>query len=198
MNENARAVLCYLAVPLPKRSSRAPLTVKRPLRPPAAIVAATWLLLASVSFAQAQSHTPDHSERPAAGSQNTPDATLTAFYHWYLQELAGNREPLQDDHAKLETYVSREMLRELDKLMNAPNGLDADPFTGAQDYLEDWGWASNIAVANVRINGKHAAATVTLGTMGGLRNCLALSLVDESDSWKINSVSHADCFLGTR
>jgi hypothetical protein len=42
-----------------------------------------------------------HAQSPAS-SQNTPQATLTALYHWYLEELARSRDPLHDDRAKID------------------------------------------------------------------------------------------------
>jgi hypothetical protein len=70
---------------------------------------------------------------------------VVEFYRWYLGELAKDRNPLQDDHAKIETYVSKALVQELDRHIDSEEGLDEDYFTRAQDYLEDW--ASNIAVS---------------------------------------------------
>jgi hypothetical protein len=69
-----------------------------------------------------------HAQSPA-GSLNTPQASLTAFYHWYLDELAKSRDPLHDDRAKIEVYVSRGLLREIEQLSKSAEGLDEDYFS---------------------------------------------------------------------
>ena len=127
-----------------------------------------------------------HGQSPAS-SQSTPQATLAAFYHWYLEELAKNRDPLHDDRSKMEVYVSKGLLREIDKRANSSEGLDEDYFTRAQDYLEDW--ASNIVVSDVRIDGRAASAMVTLGSTKQSRQRLALNLINEGNVWKISKVS---------
>lgn len=123
----------------------------------------------------------------STSSQSTPQATLTAFYQWYLEELAKSREPLQDDRAKIQGYVSKELLREIDRLSKSPDGLEEDYFIRAQDYLEDW--ASHVVVSDVQIKGKTASAVVTLGATKESRERLALNLIDEGDGWKISKVN---------
>jgi hypothetical protein len=126
-----------------------------------------------------------HAQSPAS-SQNTPQATLTAFYHWYLEELAKSRDPLHDDRAKIEVYVSKGLLREIDRRSKSAEGLDEDYFIRAQDYLEDW--ASNIVVSEVQIKGTTASAVVTLGSTKQSRHPLSLNLIKEGDAWKISKV----------
>ena len=121
-----------------------------------------------------------------ASSQNTPQATLTSFYHWYLEALAKSGNPLEDDRAKIEVYVSKGLLREIDRRSKSSEGLDEDYFIRAQDYLEDW--ASNIVVSNVQIKDKTASATVTLGATKQSRHPLTLNLIKEGDAWKIAKV----------
>jgi hypothetical protein len=127
-----------------------------------------------------------HAQSPDS-SQNTPQATLTSFYRWYLQEFAKSRDPLHDDPAKIEGYVSKKLLREIDRLNKSSEGLDADYFIRAQDYLEDW--ASNIVVSDVQIKDRTASATVTLGATKESRYPLKLNLSKEGDVWKIAKVS---------
>src|SRR5215510_10050422 len=94
-------------------------------------------------------------------SKAGPQATLAEFYHWYLEALAKDRNPLGDDRAKMEQYVSKTLLQQIERHINSPEGLGEDYFTKAQDYLEDW--QTNIVVSDVRIEGKAASAIVTLG-----------------------------------
>jgi Protein of unknown function (DUF3828) len=123
----------------------------------------------------------------ATSSQTTPQATLTAFYHWYLEELAKNRDPLTNDRAKIEGYVSKGLIREIDKIIKSPDGLEEDYFISAQDYLEDW--ASHIVVSDLQIKGKTASAIVTLGATKESTWRLALNLINEGDGWKISKVN---------
>jgi hypothetical protein len=127
-----------------------------------------------------------HAQSPAS-SQNTPQPTLTAFYHWYLEELAKSRDPFHDDRAKIEVYVSKGLLREIDRRSKSSEGLDEDYFIRAQDYLEDW--ASNIVVSDVQTKGTTASAVVTLGSTKQSRHPLSLNLIKEGDAWKISKVS---------
>jgi hypothetical protein len=124
---------------------------------------------------------------PGGPAASTPQASLTAFYHWYLRALASDRNPLRDDRPKLEGYVSKGLLQEIDRRANKPEGLDEDYFIEAQDFLDDW--ANNIVVSNVRIDGSAASAMVTLGATKHSRQPLALNLINEGNSWKISKVS---------
>jgi Protein of unknown function (DUF3828) len=151
---------------------------KQRVRSLLALFTLVCLLLVCASGAHAQS---------PASSQNTPQATLTAFYHWYLEALAKSRDPLHDDRAKIEVYVSKGLLREIDRLSKSAEGLDEDYFIRAQDYLEDW--ASNIVVSDVQIKDGTASATVTLGATKQSRHPLALNLIKEGDAWKIAKIS---------
>jgi hypothetical protein len=127
------------------------------------------------------------SAQSPASSQNVPQATLTAFYHWYLEALADSRDPLHDDRAKIEGYVSKGLLRGIDRRSKSAEGLDEDYFIRAQDYLEDW--ASNIAVSDVQIKDGTASAKVTLGATKQSRYPLAVNLIKEGDAWKTSKVS---------
>jgi hypothetical protein len=124
--------------------------------------------------------------RSPGSSLKTLQATLTGFYHWYLEALAKSRDPLHDDRAKIEVYVSKGLLREIDRLSKSAEGLDEDYFIRAQDYLEDW--ANNIVVSDVQIKDRTASATVTLGATKESRHPLALNLIKEGDAWKITKV----------
>jgi hypothetical protein len=151
---------------------------KQGVRSLLALFALACLLLISAFGVRAQS---------PASSQSTPQATVAAFYHWYLEALAKNRDPLHEDRSKIEVYVSKGLLREIDRRTNSSEGLDEDYFIRAQDYLDDW--ASNIVVSDVHIDGRAASAMVTLGSTKQSRHRLALNLVNEGDVWKISKVS---------
>jgi hypothetical protein len=142
-----------------------------------------WLLLIWVLGAQAQAPAAELPAVAAPNSGSTPQATLTAFYHWYLQAIAKDRNPVQDDRAK----ISDPVIRDIDRRLNSPQGLDEDYFTQAQDYLDDW--LTNIVVSDVKTDGKAATAVVTLGRTKDSRHRLAVTLIDEEGNWKISGVS---------
>jgi hypothetical protein len=127
-----------------------------------------------------------HAQSARADSKGTPQATLMAFYHWYLQEMAKNRDPLTDDRSKLEEYASKALVQEV-ALLRKSSDVGEDYFIRAQDEPEDW--ASHIVVTDVQIHGTIASAIVTLGATKESRHRLALKLIKEAGSWKISKVS---------
>nr|WP_294501562.1 DUF3828 domain-containing protein [uncultured Rhodopila sp.] len=114
---------------------------------------------------------------------------MTGFYRWYLEALAGNRNPILDDRAALAAYVSKPLLAEIDRRVNSAEGFDEDYFTRAQDYFDDW--KGHIAVSNLRTRGEAASATVTFGSTKQSRHRLAINLICEGKAWKIAGVGPA-------
>jgi hypothetical protein len=123
----------------------------------------------------------------APTDQIGPTTVLRTFYHWYLTELINDRNPMHDDRSKLETYVSKALLTEIDRRSEGPNRLDEDYFIKAQDFLEDW--ESNVRVSDVHVEDNVATAVVTLGATKESLHILALSLTRDGMSWKISKVS---------
>lgn len=121
-----------------------------------------------------------------AGIPLTPDATVSKFYNWYLHALTTDHDPLRDDRPKLSAYVSKALIQDINRRMNSADGLDADYFIQAQDYLDDWG--TNISVTKPEINGNTAVLVVTLGATEESRHRLRLTLKKERDIWKIRKV----------
>lgn len=115
-----------------------------------------------------------------------PDAFVSEFYGWYLHSLAADHDPFRDDRTKLSKYVSKALIKEIERRMNSANGLDADYFIQAQDYLDDW--ENNISVAMPKINGNTASVVVTLGATKDSRHRLALILMKEDRVWKIRKI----------
>jgi len=128
-----------------------------------------------------------------AARAGTPQAVLAEFYPWYLGELAKQRVPVAQDQAMMRTYVAAESLRDIEWMMNRPNGgkvgLREDYFIRARDFFDDW--ADHVAVSEVKIDGDTASALVALGDplLGTQR--LALTLVREDAAWKISLVNEA-------
>lgn len=145
------------------------------------LLALAWTLVTCIGLATMQS----------ANAENAlaPEASVSAFYKWYLKSMAANKNPLIDDRANLGKYVSSALIKEIDKQMHSPEGLDADYFIQAQDYLDDW--ESNIVMSKTEIKGKSASMLVTLGATKESRYRLALTLVKEGDVWKIRKIRRA-------
>jgi hypothetical protein len=122
----------------------------------------------------------------APAAQIGPTEVLRTFYHWYLEELTNDRNPMHDDRNTMETYVSKALLAEIRRRSEGPDGLDEDYFLKAQDYLEDW--ESNVRVSDVHVEGNSATAVVTLGATKESQHPLALNLTRDGTSWKISKV----------
>lgn len=145
------------------------------------VAIALCLLLASLLKTHAQSLT-------ANAVHDTPQATVTAFYSWYLNAIASDHVPLKDNRRKMQSFVSAQLL---DKIVRNMKNAEADEdyFTRAQDYFDDW--KDNIAVSNMRDLGKAASVVVTLGNRKESQHALGVDLVKEGDSWKISHVGDA-------
>jgi Protein of unknown function (DUF3828) len=115
-----------------------------------------------------------------------PDTTVAAFYKWYLHEMSLNHTPVTDNSKKLGIYASAALLREINRRMNSPNGMDADYFIQAQDYLDDW--LDNIQTSDTKVQVASATTVVTLGKKPDNIYRLAVGLVRETGTWKIRSV----------
>ena len=122
-----------------------------------------------------------------AADVSAPEAAVTAFYRWYLQERDELRDPLTRDRKTMSKYVTAAALRDAMRERNSPNGPDDDYFTKAQDSMEDWKTA--IAFHGTQVNGQSAKTIVVLGAQGSPeRNWLDVSLVHDRQGWKINRV----------
>jgi Protein of unknown function (DUF3828) len=138
-------------------------------------LACIWLTFAGAGYAQTV-NTP---------SLMSPEAQITSFYAWYLPATSQNGDPLRTNREKFSQFVAKELLAEIDKLI-ADDDLDADYFTQAQDYFEDW--QKNITVTNVHTKANRATATLTLGITKKTKRRLLISLLKEGDHWKIRHV----------
>lgn len=127
----------------------------------------------------------ERAAEPVAASPSDPSATLHSFYHWYVTELIANHEPLKN-RAAMQRFVTKRLLREIDKAVQGPDGLDADYFLDAQDF--DNQWADNISISKVRVNGDKATAEVLLIGQETMRRQLRVALVKEGGIWKVDRV----------
>jgi hypothetical protein len=143
----------------------------------------------AIAPANATAQSPAAGTAAASAQSQTGQITaaVTDFYRWYLGAFAKDQVPIKTDRARMEAHVTKELLQQIDKQMKSPDGLDADYFLKAQDYMDDW--SSNIALSRIRVNGDAATATLTLGATKESKHLLAVRLVHENDTWKISRVS---------
>lgn len=134
-----------------------------------ALMIAGQLLLGPAALARAQS----------------PELAAAQFYRWYLHSLAIRQDPLWQSPVQMSVYVSKGLMGELKRRM-ARQGLRADYFIQAQDFMGDW--TTDIKAARPVIQGNMATVVVVLGATEATRRKLALTLMRDGGDWKICTV----------
>jgi hypothetical protein len=125
----------------------------------------------------------------ATSAQATPEATLTAFYKWYLHELASERYP---EHASAKvSAVSSARLKKWFKT-KAGREWDADYFIDAQDW--DPKWETHIKTTPAVIKGNNADLRIILGPQVKAVNAMSphtlrIKMVKENGGWKIDHIN---------
>ena len=122
-----------------------------------------------------------------AQASTTPEMSVRRFYEWYLHALNQNEEPLEKHQAELSKFVTRRLLRSLNRALKRPDGIDADFFIDAQDW--DKTWEKNIYASKAKIQGARATTTVTLKGESVGKHRLRIGLRKEGGVWKIESVN---------
>ncbi len=115
-----------------------------------------------------------------------PEAAALDFYRWYLGELTKGHEPLNAANDALASYVAASLIEEIQKKISSPNGLEADYFTAAQDYADDW--LTHISVQVLRLQHRAASLQVVLGAGRDSKQPLKVQMVKEGALWKIAKV----------
>lgn len=127
---------------------------------------------------------------PAAAAQS-PDVVVKEFYQWYLRSLKRNEDPFRQGLTTLRRYVSGELITELQRQRNSPDGMDADYFLQAQDWGEDW--ETNITVTGTEQRDAGASTVVALGPRESvLQQRLRVTLRRQAEGWQITAVEHAE------
>jgi len=126
---------------------------------------------------------------PAAESAATPEAYLRNFYRWYVTNLVANRDPMKQ-RGEIRRYATERLLKEIDKMVKGPDGLDGDYFVDAQDF--DPQWAKNISISPVQTHGDRSTALVHLNGSKGMRKTLFVHLAKEGGTWKVDKVQGRD------
>jgi hypothetical protein len=122
----------------------------------------------------------------AAIATAKPDVAAATFYEWYLNELAQNHDPLSGDKKCLVPYVSAPLLRQITRMMHSPDGMEADYFIQAQDYLD--GWLHHVSTSDTKVQAGVATTVVTLGEKPQEQYRLSVTLAKEAGVWKIRRV----------
>jgi hypothetical protein len=144
------------------------------------IFAVAILLLVTINLPAAEAFAPAQTSR-------TPEATVRSFYEWYLHALNQNEEPLEKHQAGLRKFVTRRLVRSLNRALKRPDGIDADFFIDAQDW--DKTWEKNIYASKAKVQGARATTTVTLKGESFGNHKLRIRLRKEGGAWKIDSVN---------
>jgi Protein of unknown function (DUF3828) len=124
----------------------------------------------------------------AAESAATPEDCIRNFYRWYVTNLVANRDPMKQ-RTEIRRYATERLLKEIDKMVKGPDGLDGDYFVDAQDF--DSLWAKNISISDVQVHGDKSSARVVLNGSKGMRKKLMVHLVKEGGTWKVDKVQGA-------
>ena len=126
---------------------------------------------------------------PTKTSTSTPEESIRSFYKWYVTALIANRDPMKQP-AEMKRFATDRLLKEIEKKRKSADGLGSDYFLDAQDFDDQW--AKKISVSNVDIQGAKATAHVLLDASPEMRRKLAVQLVNEAGSWKIDRVQGRD------
>ena len=126
---------------------------------------------------------------PAAESAATPEDCIRNFYRWYVTNLVASRDPMKQ-RGEIRRYATERLLKEIDKMVKGPDGLDGDYFVDAQDF--DPQWARNISISDVQNHGDKSTALVHLNGSKGMRKTLFVHLAKEGGTWKVDKVQGRD------
>ncbi|MFM0626066.1 DUF3828 domain-containing protein [Paraburkholderia xenovorans] len=125
----------------------------------------------------------------AHGEPVTPEASVRAFYAWYIKRDSENRGfPLLDK--EIYRYVAKPTVDYLRSEYRANKFAgDSDPFTKVQDYDEK-DWAAHIEVRPALLFGDTAVVPVVLGrdTKATLQTVLAFMRKQPDGQWKVIKV----------
>ena len=141
----------------------------------AAITCVTLLLVQSLAPERAHA-------RPALA----PEVVVNDFYGWYLTSLAKDKDPLTEDRTKLATYVSKALIKDIEREMKSADGIGEDYFLKSQDYLDEWHSARHVAKPTP--TGRMSMVHITLGSSPENLRKLRLTMIREGGTWKIRRV----------
>lgn len=142
-----------------------------------AVLACVMLLFALIASAQ-----PAHTKTIQA-----PQLVAEEFFGWYLTGLASDEDPLTSDRQKLAIYVSKALIKDLDRQRNRDKVIAEDYFLKSQDYLDEWQTARHVSRPFRR--GDTTIVQMKLGTNPTNLHTLDVYLIREDGAWKIRRVT---------
>jgi hypothetical protein len=111
-----------------------------------------------------------------------PDATVIVFYKWYLHSIKVEAPPTLKDRQKLARFVSRSLIKEIDD----GAGENADYFTKAQDFFDDW--EGSISIKKTSVDRNRATVVVAIGSTKASYQEMTVILRKEGQFWKIRKI----------
>ncbi|MDY7578184.1 DUF3828 domain-containing protein [Herbaspirillum sp. RTI4] len=123
-----------------------------------------------------------------AETQSSPSATVLSFYQWYLSYSREEADSPNDEKTKFSSYISDELLREIEKEEETQEFVGNIPFVQAEDCCFD-DWIQNIKIGKAKINGDTATVAVTLGLAELNLVRLNIKLIRKKDIWKIRAIT---------
>jgi hypothetical protein len=138
--------------------------------------------------AQTASPTAQASPSPVAQSL---DVVVREFYQWYLRSLKRDEDPFGQGLTTMRRYVSNDLITELQRQRNSPDGMEFDYFLQAQDWGEDW--ETNVSVTGTELRGTTATTVAALGPRESvLQQRLRVTLRQQADGWRITAVENTE------
>ena len=115
-----------------------------------------------------------------------PELIVEEFYGWYLKRLSADENPLSDERETLAVYVSKDLIKDIDREMKSAEGISEDYFLKSQDYLEEWQLARR--TSKPIQSGSTRIVQLTLGSSPENVQTLSLTMIREDGTWKIRRV----------
>jgi hypothetical protein len=86
----------------------------------------------------------------------------------------------------MRTYVSSRTLAKIRRMINSPDGMEADYFLQTQDYMEEWLPPPKSQIK--KIGNTNSELVVTLGENTENKYQLSVTMLKEEGRWKISKV----------
>jgi hypothetical protein len=116
-----------------------------------------------------------------------PEARTSEFYHWYLDSLSRNKDPLKESPNTISNYIAGDLIKEINSKISSDAGLESDYFTKSQDYIDEW--VTHINVKMTKIDKSGASVVVTLGESQNEISKLDVLLIKQKGEWKIYKIT---------
>lgn len=116
-----------------------------------------------------------------------PEQAVHEFYTWYFQRLAAKKSPVVDEPQQLRPYVTSKLLGNLRRQANSADGMAADYFLQAQDWLPNW--PKQLSARHETVGKTNSTVILVLGESsdaGAVRRRIHLRF--EAGRWKVSRV----------